>query len=298
MRENKIGLLALQETHLSDQLAEQASNLYQRRLSIINSPHPSNLTGSAEIAFVINKELVKVEDVITHMLIPGRAMYILLKWHHTSTLNAINIYAPNNLSKHPQFWLELQERWAYLHLPKPDLLLGDFNLMEDLIDRAPARHENDRAVTALRECRQTLSVRDSWRLRFPIEHAFTFTTHGHTMSRIDRIYAKEDLEDSLSDWTHDTPSIPTDHKMVTVRLALTNSPLIGKDRWSWPLGLLHDKELNKYINQKGQQLHTEMKNLPPNDRTTNVQTLWQTFKDNIKREAAKAARKQIPKITQ
>ncbi|KIM54244.1 hypothetical protein SCLCIDRAFT_17748 [Scleroderma citrinum Foug A] len=267
MRENKIGLLALQETHLSDQLAEQASNLYQRRLSITNSPHPNNLTGSAGIAFVINKELVKAEDVITHVLIPGRVMYILLKWHHTSTLNAIN-------------------KWADLHLPKPDLLLGDFNLTEDLIDRAPARHKNDRAVTALRECRQALKC------------AFTFTTHGHTMSRIDRIYAKEDLEDNLIDWTHDAPGIPTNHKMVTVRLALTNSPLIGKDRWSWPLGLLHDKELNKYINQKGQQLHTEMKNLPPNDRTINAQTLWQTFKDDIKREAVKAAKKQIPKITQ
>ena len=113
---------------------------------------------------MINKELVKVKDVITHTLIPGRAMYISLKWHHTSTLNAINVYAPNDLNKHPQFWSELREKWADLHLPKPDLLLGDFNLMEDLIDRAPARHENDRAVTALRECRQALSVRDSWRL--------------------------------------------------------------------------------------------------------------------------------------
>ena len=298
MREKKIRLLALQETHLSDQLSDQASSLYQRRLSILNSPHMTNPTSSAGVAFVINKEVIKADDLELHVLIPGRAIQISFKWHNNSTINAMNVYAPNDMNKHQQFWTELRENWANLRLPHPDLLLGDFNLTEDMIDRSPARYDNDGETSALRECRQQLGVRDSWRSHLPTEHAFTFTTHNHTMSRLDRIYTKEGLEENLTEWTHEVPGIPSDHKMVSVRLTLNNAPQIGKDKWSWPLGLLNDKELNRQINLRGQQLCLDIKDLSPDNRSSNAQTLWQNFKDDIKKEAAKTAKKQIPKISQ
>ena len=298
MRQDKIGLLALQETHLSDQLAAQTSALYQRRLTIINSQGSDNPSGSAGVAFVINKEIINPENIQTHTLIPGRAVFISFQWHSNSTLRVINVYAPNKPNKHPQFWAELTEKWTNLNLPEPDLLLGDFNTTEDPLDRAPAKPDSQAATTALRECRQRLGVRDSWRFRFPAERTFTFTTLNHTMSRIDRIYAREDLENNISDWTNTIPSIPTDHKMVSARLTPTNAPFIGKDRWTWPLGLLHDKQLNKTINIRGQKLSIDLTNLHADDRSSNPQSLWQSFKDDIKREATKAAKKQIPKISQ
>ena len=298
MREKKIGLLALQETHLSDQLTDQTSTLYQRRLSITNSPDLENPSGSAGVAFVINKEVMKTEQIRTHTLIPGRAILISFRWQHNSTLTAINVYAPNDPNKHSQFWSELTDRWANLNLPEPDILLGDFNITEELLDRSPARHDSEIATRALRECRHRLGVRDSWRTRFPTERSFTFTTPNHTMSRLDRIYIKEDLEDNVSDWSCDIPGIPTDHKMVSARLTPTNAPHIGKDRWSWPLGLLHDKQLNKKIHERGQKLCTDLEELRVDDRSSNAQTLWQNFKDDIKIEATKAAKEQIPKITQ
>ena len=175
-------------------------------------------------------------------------------------------------------------------------MMGDFNITEDPLDRTPARPDYERAIAALRSCRHTLEVRDSWRLAFPSERTFTFTTTSHTMSRIDRIYAREELENNLTDWSHDVSSIPSDHKMVTVRYAPTTAPYIGRDRWSWPLGLLHDKELNTTVVNLGQELQIELGNLTNADRTINAQTLWQEFKENIKREAAAAAKKQIPKI--
>lgn len=174
--------------------------------------------------------------------------------------------------------------------------MGDFNVTEDPLDRTPARPDNENTIRALRSCRHTLEVRDSWRQTTPSERTFTFTTTSHTMSRIDRIYAREDIENNLTSWSHDVSSIPSNHKMVSARLAPSNAPFIGKDRWSWPLGLLHDKELNEAIFNMGQDLQTEMNNLTNDDRLVNAQTIWQDFKDNIKREAAKAAKKQIPKI--
>ena len=298
LRDKKIGLLAVQETHLSDQLADEVSNLHQRRITIINSPSETNPTNSAGVAFVINKEVLNAVEVKQHTLIPGRAIFISFRWHNDITMSAINVYAPNDISKHPQFWEELREIQTNLNLPNPDLLLGDFNLTEDTIDRAPARPDNENATRALRNYRYSLGMRDAWRMRFPLKRTFTFTSHGHSMSRIDRIYTKEELEDNISDWTHETPGIPSDHKMVSIRVTHTNAPFIGNDRWSWPLGLIHDKELNKYIKTRGQRMHQEMNNLRPEDRSQNPQTLWQDFKNDIKNEAIKAAKKQIPKMTE
>lgn len=93
MRERKIGLLALQETHLSEPLQEQVTTLYQCRLSVFNSALQENPTASAGVAFVINKELLRAEDVRFHSLIPGHAIFISFQWQPGSILSLINVYA-------------------------------------------------------------------------------------------------------------------------------------------------------------------------------------------------------------
>ena len=298
IREQKIGILALQETHLSDILADQVSALHHRRIVLLNSPSTNNPTGSAGVAFVINKELIDAREVSLHTLIPGRATYLSFKWRRDITIRIINIYAPNNLRQHQQFWSDLENQWSALHLPKPDFMMGDFNLTEDAMDRAPARAENEQATQALRACQHTLDLRDSWRHRFPTERTFTFTMTSQTMSRIDRIYAQTGNENAIVNWSHDISSIPSDHKMVSLRLAPPDAPFIGKDRWSWLLGLLHNKDLNKSILNLGQELQDKINGIIDEDPSTNPQILWQEFKEGIKREAQSATKKQIPKITQ
>ena len=125
MREKRIGLLALQETHLSEPLLDQVSSLYQRRLSIYNSTLQENSTGSAGVAFVINKELLHAEDVRFHTLVPGRTTFTSFKWQPNSMLSVINVYAPNDPTKHPHFWSSLKDQWETLRLPRPDLLVGE-----------------------------------------------------------------------------------------------------------------------------------------------------------------------------
>lgn len=104
MRAQKLGIIALQETHLSDQLTEQVSSLYHRRITILNSSCPTNPMGSAGVAFAINKEILDAKDVVFHELIPGRVIYISFKWQRDTTIKIVNVYAPNDLQKHPQFW--------------------------------------------------------------------------------------------------------------------------------------------------------------------------------------------------
>ena len=73
----------------------------------------------------------------------------------------MNIYAPTDLRAQPEFWKELEEQWDRLNLPVPTFMLGDFNLTEDLLDRAPTRPDYEPAVSTLRDCRQALNVQDA-----------------------------------------------------------------------------------------------------------------------------------------
>ena len=72
----QIGILAIQETHLSTELALQAGELFTCRLAIYNSPDPDNPTGSAGVAFVINKEKVDTSRITMTTLIQGRAIFL------------------------------------------------------------------------------------------------------------------------------------------------------------------------------------------------------------------------------
>jgi exonuclease III len=95
-------------------------------------------------------------------LIKGRALVMKLKWKENTT-TLIDVYAPNNKNKNQDFWKEVKNQRETLSLPKPDFLLGDFNLMEEPIDCSPPKHDNLNAVSALRDLRQSLNITDQWR---------------------------------------------------------------------------------------------------------------------------------------
>ena len=101
----------------------------------------------------------------------------------------------------------------------------------------------------------------------------------------------------MSNWVVEPSEIPSDHKMTLVRFAPQHAPFIGKGRWSWPLGLLHDKPLNQSIHTHELELQEQLETLSQTDRTTNAQTLWQKFKDDLKSDASTAAKSQMCKIS-
>jgi hypothetical protein len=75
MRDKKIGILALQETHLSDQMTESLEALYHKRIKILHTCD-RNTSNAKGVAIVLNKELTNTHNIATHELIPGRAIYL------------------------------------------------------------------------------------------------------------------------------------------------------------------------------------------------------------------------------
>ncbi|KDQ50166.1 hypothetical protein JAAARDRAFT_51388 [Jaapia argillacea MUCL 33604] len=256
MKEKQIGILAVQETQLTEENVDQIHQLFGRQLKVLNSSDPDRPTSSAGVAFVVNREIANTADIDFKVLIPGRVTTLTTKWHGTNMITLINVYAPNNYGEHPAFWGEIGSQMRGQHVPSPDFMMGDLNIVEDAIDRSPVRLDNEAACEALQNLRGDLDIVDVWRQDYPDTRQFTFqSTVGEvTQSRLDRVYTRPGLADLLYDWDCTHTSVPTDHSMVLVRYSPANAPEIGPGRWTWPLGLVNDQELLGTVIELGKNL--------------------------------------------
>jgi hypothetical protein len=61
---------------------------------------------------------------------PGRALLLETNWHANQKLTILVVYAPNTPNENKDFWTELHNKWVTQNLPKPHIMLGDFNIVE------------------------------------------------------------------------------------------------------------------------------------------------------------------------
>ena len=292
--EKKISIMCVQETHLDDTYVQQIESLFGHCLHLTYSKPTDDPTAQAGVAIIINKELMTPTEVSTTELIPGRALAVTIKWHNDQLLTVVNVYAPNSPYAHAPFWTQIQQRPQDHPFP-PDLLLGDFNLVEEPIDRAPTHTDHDIAIECLRDLRLDHNLIDAWRQENPTTRMFTYAGPNGSLSRLDRIYARATITRSLYDWDLAHTSIPSDHAMILVRYVPNKLPFVGKGRWTWPLGILPNKDLLSKITNLGITLQQSLEhhNDPP-DR--NPQHLWASFKADITTLARQTARMHLPKM--
>lgn len=170
------------------------------------------------MAIVLNKEKINTDKIITEEIIPGRAMSITLKWNKNEILTIMNVYAPNDARENRDFWNELKGKTENMEYNKPNIMLGDMNLVEDAIDRILSHTDYGQAVEALGNLRESLGLIDGWRTINPDEKSYSFLQKSTgAQSRIDRIYINQDFLVNTVDWTTENAPIKTDHKMVSVK---------------------------------------------------------------------------------
>ena len=139
MKEQRIGILCVQETHLTNEHIDTIHTLYGWRMHLLNSAG-DRATAAHGVAFVLNRELVDTAQVHIKEILPGRAAYITMHWHQEKTLTILNIYAPNSTGENQTFWNHLLNAYATGAHKKPDVILGDFNLVEEAVDRLPTKN--------------------------------------------------------------------------------------------------------------------------------------------------------------
>lgn len=229
-------------------------------------------------------------------LFPGRALLLIIKRRNDKKLHILNIYPPTTQGLQQHFWSSATTRLRELNITTIDMLLGDFNLTEDPIDRAPARPADSLATEALKTFRDTYHLNDVWRHENPTTRLFTFTSNTQSMSRLDRIYTNDPLSRNIYDWDVTDTMIPSDHKMVLARIVPPHTPYIGDGRWTFPIFLMTDDALLKNIEKLGGAFQEQMNE--PHEDNTIIQKRWLLLKSDITELAKKAGKSQLARITQ
>ncbi|KAJ3791785.1 hypothetical protein GGU11DRAFT_761312 [Lentinula aff. detonsa] len=296
MKRRKIGILALQETHLTDKRVQEINEYYNKKLHVFASHNPDNPTGKGGVAIVINRRQIALEAPKVHPIIPGHAMMVQLTIHKEDQLNILVVYAPNvtsrNGSENADFWNGIETYFEERRtLAKPDILLGDCNMVEaGIIDWLPAHDDPEDACEALDNLKMRLNIWDGWRTTFPDTKSFTYMQSATgVQSRIDQIYMSDRITES---------GIPNaDHSLISVQITSEEAPWIGKGRWRIPDYVIKDKDLLKYAHQKGIEAEQKLTELTAQSSTLNAQLIWETFKKQLVNKAKDRAKQIVPGLT-
>jgi exonuclease III len=296
--ENRISILAVQETHLDTADEGVLNTWYKDKVRIINSADPDRPHASARVAFVLNKRLTPwLTDSVTYQeIVPGRALALTTNWHANETTTVMNIYAPLDIQKHEDFWTNVYDNYTQTNVPRPDFMLGDFNIVEHALDRMPSRTDPTRATDALSSLKRNLALQDTWRQTYETKREFTFFSSRNTSSRIDRIYTSTEAATSIYNWRTERAMVSTDHCMVSINYAPRDAPYIGKGRWTVKPNILVNNDFYKAVIEKGRETEGRMWELVDSGcrcDDNNVQIIWEEFKTWIADLAKKMGKKSM-----
>ena len=166
---------------------------------------------------------------------------------------------------------------------RPNVMLGDFNLVEDSLDRLPCHPDDAGAVSALGELKGNLNLIDGWRHTHPDRREYTHQHAPNTsQGRIDRIYIARDLLEPSKEWRIDSSTIETDHWIASVKILIPEAPLIGRGRWQIPTYLFENKDLMKKINELGKKALEDCDAVRyRRSAANNPQTIYSKFKTDV-----------------
>ncbi|EJD34057.1 DNase I-like protein [Auricularia subglabra TFB-10046 SS5] len=301
IRRFKIGIMVIQETHMEEQHVEEVHRYY-KHLKVINSSLLDNPTGAGGVALVFNKMLTNWETVESHVIVPGRVILARLTWHREDKLTVLAVYAP---TRRP----ENHDMWEIIHdcllddasdLPMPDLMLGDFNFVEDAVDRFPARMSTMDAPAAFQRLKRLLQMSDGWRTTFPSEVEWTWRNHDRSaMSRIDRVYLTRRVMLTTGEWKTELSGITAnDHSRISVEIVNPNMPVIGKGRWTMSQQLISDNKFVLKATELGQDAQRNIEGMVQSGMRTaehNPQMRWSQLKTAL-RDLAKRRTKELAGI--
>ena len=296
MREGRIGLLAIQETHLTDDLADQFNTLFGNKFKLVYSPDP--LTRNAKgVAIVINKRMIRTDDVQMSTLVPGRVISVLIPWQDDLRVNVMAIYAPNAPREIEEFWKSMTDKVQADPSLKPEVVLGDFNLVEEALDRILSKSDDPHATEKLKEFRVRHNLVDGWRKANPEEKGYSWMRDSdRTQSRIDRIYVHESFFNDCSNWRIEPAPIPSDHDLVSASVGTPSSPELGRGRWAIPTRLIKNRTIKNEIQNMGRKLEWDLRALTHRSQQRNPQTILRDFKTKVREVIRRHERRLQPMI--
>lgn len=282
LNKTKAAVLALQETHLTNELAGSINSRFETRLSLHHSPLP-NTSNTAGVAFMINKNLLNSDSVSCVEVVPGRAILADVKWIRGTSLKILNVYAPNNTNDNEAFWNDLNTKLMSNPDLKLNIMLGDFNLVEDGLDRLPCHPDDANMVAALGDLKSNLYLVNRWRRMYPNKRGYTHLHVANTsQSRIDCIYIVNDLLQPARDWHIDPPLVELDHWIASVKVSTPEIPELGRGRWQIPTYLIYNNKILTEVDRLGKKAEGDIDSMRHRrSATQNLQTILAKLKKDI-----------------
>lgn len=182
------------------------------------------------------------------------------------------------------FWATVKSYLVRNPQVKVDMLLGNFNAVEEPVDRIPMSRDPQEASDALADARALVGLHDGWRLTFPDQKAFTFLQYSTgSQLKLDRIYVSPDILHTGRQCKIDELGIPgTDHRLVSMDIVHVDAPIVGKGQQSTPKHVTKDKWLSGEIRRMGIERLEEMKEAAESRLgETNPQTIYSSFKTKL-----------------
>ena len=226
IRKERIAVLAVQESRLDETEAKKLSDS-NPKIFIDNN---GSSTAKEGVAFIFNKDLVEGIEWETTVIIPNRATRLILKWGDDKGLDIINVYVPNDVGQKVQFLENLIKECTKIKNWTQPIMMGDFNFVEDSLDRSPQHYDDNRVVKIFNKLKKRFNLVDGWRIHNPLSREFTFNQKAtSSMSRIDRIYINKDLYPNALDWGLINSAGSSDHDLTYVCIVKRNSHSSEKD---------------------------------------------------------------------
>jgi exonuclease III len=158
MRDKKISVLALIDTHWSDEKEERVKETYRKHHFYCS--HESTNRGG--IAFVIDERNEKPKDVVFRTITPGRTAEIEIRYEH-QTLHVVTAYLPNAKQEKIQALRALRHDLEQMADRNNIILTGDFNMVESDIDRNPQHSDEPEVTWEMIRLKAALNLVDGWR---------------------------------------------------------------------------------------------------------------------------------------
>ncbi len=307
MSEHRIGILLLQETHLTAERTAAIHKMFAKKIRIFSSEHPEAPTQRDGVAVVLNSRYISTSDATAIEVVPGKAIQVSVSCQGGDRKHILCVYAPTSdgVPERTRFFNNVRRYYEEHPLcPKPQLLAGDFNNVEDSLDRLPITDGPDQSISALDDLKLSLGLMlaDGWRLTYPNTREYTFhrgSGKAAVFSRLDRIYVTPQLFDNAREWRICEAGVKTDHSLILVQLTPENAPVVGEGRPTFPLSLIKDKKLSRDLKACGEGVMRELAELEAAGTRTadaNPQRILCRFKAAAMKLARTREKEVIPRL--
>ena len=278
IRSKGIAILGLQESHLNDTETEKISEKFGKVVIINNGTSPSK----EGIVFILNKQLVNGMKWKHTPIIEGRASKLEIETEKNRGINIVLIYAPNEMKDKLEFWKTLKEKLKEMGEMENLVIMGDFNSVENALDRYPHREDEEAVKEAWKKIRNRFKMMDGWRVHNPVKKEYTYIQKGtKSMSRIDRIYMNSEIYLFGYNWTH-VETVISDHDMVIADILKVKLPFIGKGVWRMYQDDIENKITIKRITELLKETEEKISEIKEKKIDKSIQKLWAEVKDKIK----------------